>query len=258
MKRRTRSQDVQVAVKTACAKPDDEFLSDYLHGAWPTTWEHPHSKTVYALSLSQSTRTSDADLEACYALVEETSRRDYEASSRGWNPTAKKAEMREPDLRYILVKDPAGVVCAYASLMPTMEDGEPVLYCYEIHLRPGLRGSGLAALLMRLLETAATRIGIMDKVMLTVFTANHRAVAFYRRCGFDVDPTSPQPRRLRNGVVKRPDYVIMSKAIDRARRAVPAPPTGRVDSNRPAKIAKPEEDEPQDTRVCRPDDAARP
>lgn len=251
------------------------------YSAWSTSWQHPHSKTVYTLTLSQSTRTSEADLDACYSLVEETSRKDYEASSRGWNPEAKKQEMREPDLRYILVKDLAagGVVCGYMSLMPTMEDGEPVLYCYEIHLKPDLRGTGLAALLMGLLETAATNIDIMDKVMLTVFTCNHRAMAFYPRCGFEVDETSPQPRRLRNGVVKTPDYVIMSKTIDRRRRAVLAP-VGHVDSSkdgitpdssicRPAKMAKFEqskmdkiesrvtEDVAKDIRDCRPEDTAR-
>lgn len=250
------------------------------YSAWSTSWQHPHAKTVYALTLSQSTHTSEADLEACYSLVEKTSRKDYEASSRGWNPEAKKEEMREPDLRYILVKDHAagGVVCGYTSLMPTMEDGEPVLYCYEIHLKPDLRGTGLAALLMGLLETAATNIDIMDKVMLTVFTCNHRAMAFYQRCGFEVDETSPQPRRLRNGVVKRPDYAIMSKTIDRRRRAVPAP-VGHVDSSkdgvmpdnsisRRAKIAKLDQSKmgqiesivtegvPKYIRGCRPEDAA--
>lgn len=216
------------------------------HSAWPTTWEHPHSKTVYALTLSQSTKTSENDLDACFALVEETSRKDYEASSRGWNPKAKKEEMRESDLRYILLKNPTGNICGYTSLMPTMEDGEPVLYCYEIHLKPELRGTGLAALLMDLLETTATNIDIMDKVMLTVFTCNRRAMAFYRRCGFEVDETSPQPRRLRNGVVKNPDYAIMSKTIDRrhagpvrigqAKRSMNNVPCSSI--YRPAKIAK--------------------
>lgn len=125
--------------------------------------------------------------------------------------------MRESDLRYILLKNPTGTVCGYTSLMPTIEDGEPVLYCYEIHLKPELRGTGLATLLMDLLETIATSIAIMDKVMLTVFTCNRRATAFYRRCGFEVDEASPQPRRLRNGIVKNPDYAIMSKTINKKR-----------------------------------------
>lgn len=121
--------------------------------------------------------------------------------------------MRDPDLRYILVKDPAGRVCGYTSLMPTMEEGQPVIYCYEIHLKPELRRTGLAALLMGFLETVAINIDVMDKVMLTVFTCNTGAVDFYRRCGFERDDISPQPRKLRNGVVKEPDYSIMSKSV---------------------------------------------
>lgn len=81
-----------------------------------------------------------ADLLACFALVEETSRPDYETSSGGWKPAAKKREMRAPELRYILVKDPSGSIKGFTSLMPTYEQGQPVIYCYEIHLQEDLRG----------------------------------------------------------------------------------------------------------------------
>lgn len=186
-------------------------------------------------------------MEACFSLVEETSRKDYETSSRGWSPKAKKKEMREPDLRYILVKDPDdGTVCGFVSLMPTVEDGEPVLYCYEIHLKPVLRSTGLASFLMSLLETAATKIEGIDKVMLTVFTCNQQALSFYRRCGFEADETSPQPRKLRNGLVKHPDYAIMSKiidrpydssiAVDKAKRFKDGPPESSI--SWPAEVAK--------------------
>lgn len=61
-------------------------------------------------------------------------------------------EMRSPDLRYILVKEAAaaaaadvdgddgGKICGFTSLMPTFEEGEAVVYCYEIHLLEELRG----------------------------------------------------------------------------------------------------------------------
>lgn len=124
--------------------------------------------------------------------------------------------MREPDLRYILIKDLSGQVCGYTSLMPTIEEGEAVVYCYEIHLKPELRGTGLAGLLMGFLDTVARNIEIVEKVMLTVFTCNTRAVKFYRHCGFEVDDISPRRRKLRNGVVKEPDYVIMSKRVERS------------------------------------------
>lgn len=155
--------------------------------------------------------------------------------------------MREPDLRYLLVRDPAGRVCGFTSLMPTMEEGQPVVYCYEIHLEPDLRGTGLAGLLMGLLETVARNVEVMQKVMLTVFACNTRALAFYRRCGFEADGMSPQPRKLRGGVVKIPDYTIMSKRVDRPRAArgaaaldiSPADETDQSNAlDRPAKIAK--------------------
>lgn len=123
--------------------------------------------------------------------------------------------MRERDLRYIFVKDPAGRLCAYVSFMPTIEENEPVVYCYEIHLKPDLRGTGLAKLLMGFVDTVASNIDVIAKVMLTVFTCNSRAMAFYQRQGFQEDVISPKPRTLRNGIVKKPDYAIISKRIER-------------------------------------------
>ncbi|KAF3762074.1 hypothetical protein M406DRAFT_109532 [Cryphonectria parasitica EP155] len=251
LKRRSQRKEIENAVKIAASKPDDDFVRDYLKSVpgggpspWTTSWSHPNTGTVYGLSLTQSCNTSDCDLDACFALVEETSRQDYEASSRGWNPKNKRKEMREPDLRYILVKDPAGNLGGFTSLMPTMEEGEAVVYCYEIHLRPELRRTGLAALLMSFLQTVANNIEIMEKVMLTVFTCNATALAFYRRYGFEMDDISPRPRTLRNGVVKEPDYVIMSKPVDRRRnlrREIGHGGTADSDESsmaRPAKVAK--------------------
>ncbi|PSR88799.1 acyl-CoA N-acyltransferase [Coniella lustricola] len=180
---------------------------------WSTSWKHPDTKAIFILGLSQATSTSENDLEACFSLIEATSKQDYEGSSRGWNPVTKRVEMRDPDLRYILVKDADGHVCAFTSLMPTMEDGLAVVYCYEIHLEAALRGTGLADLLLSFLETVAANIQVMEKVMLTVFTCNTRAVKFYQRLGFSIDELSPQARKLRNGVVKVPDYAIMSKRL---------------------------------------------
>lgn len=83
---------------------------------------------------------SREDFRACFNLIEETSGEDYKASGSGWNPRHKTREMKSDDLRYILVKDENGDIRAFASLMPCFEEGEPVVYCYEIHLKPELRG----------------------------------------------------------------------------------------------------------------------
>lgn len=62
-------------------------------------------------------------------------------------------------------------------------------------------------------EDIGRRVGL-EKTMLTVFKSNTKAVRFYKRCGFEIDEYSPQPRKLRNGTVKEPDYLILSKMLD--------------------------------------------
>ncbi|EOO02362.1 putative gnat family acetyltransferase protein [Phaeoacremonium minimum UCRPA7] len=181
--------------------------------SWSTTWIHPKTQAVYHLSLSRSKTTSEDDLSACFNLVEETSRNDYENSSMKWQPDNKAKEMRSEDLRYILVKDAAASVRGFISLMPTFEAGQPVVYCYEIHLKPELRGTGMAALLMGFLCTVAESLPPINKVMLTCFLSNKKALAFYRKAGFVTDEISPRERKLRFGKIFVPDYVIMSKLI---------------------------------------------
>lgn len=129
-------------------KSDEAFIAEHLLPLLPVgaigpdwmQWTHPRTKDPYRLSLVRTANLSAGDLKACFDLIEETSRKDYEPSSFGWKPSKKLAEMRSPDLRYILVKDGAGGLCGFTSLMPTYEDGQPVVYCYEIHLKPELQG----------------------------------------------------------------------------------------------------------------------
>ncbi|KAJ8105368.1 hypothetical protein ONZ43_g7452 [Nemania bipapillata] len=169
----------------------------------------------YSLALIGAGSLSNVDLDACYRLIEETSRADYEASTTGWKPIKKIAEMKSPELRYILVKSPEGSVCGFTSLMPTYEEGEPVVYCYEIHLKAELQRTGLGRLLMTFLESAAAHTPPIEKIMLTCFLRNQNALAFYKSFGFAEDPISPVPKKLRYGREFIPDYVIMSKNVKR-------------------------------------------
>ncbi len=107
---------------------------------WLTRWNHPRTKETYTLEFKSPSAMDPDDLMACYSLVEETSRPLYEASPDGWQTDEKQAEMRSPEMRYVLVRDGNRSVRAFTSMMPTYEEGQPVLYCYEIHLKPELRG----------------------------------------------------------------------------------------------------------------------
>ncbi|KAK0610543.1 acyl-CoA N-acyltransferase [Bombardia bombarda] len=209
-------------LEAANRKDDDHFIADYLHPSsssssssppWVTEWTHPRTGAKSAISLARPANLSERDLDACFDLIKETSQKDYENSVARWHPDKKRKEMRSPELRYILVKDDAGVVRGFTSLMPTYEEGQPVVYCYEIHLEPDLQGTGLGSLLMSFHTTVAKNLPPITKVMLTCFVANQRGLSFYRKLGFEQDEISPVPRKLRFGKVFTPDYIIMSKRV---------------------------------------------
>ncbi|POR32753.1 Putative N-acetyltransferase [Tolypocladium paradoxum] len=205
-------------IETANTTSNEDFLKDYIRPSdgWPQ-WAHPTTGAKYTLSLSQPADLSDEELDACFKLIAETSGDDYRGSSVGWHPGVKKKEMRSPDLRYVLVKDGQCDIKGFTSMMPTFENGEPVVYCYEIHLEPHLQGTGLGKQLMGYLAAAADHIPSVAKVMLTCFASNARARAFYERLGFAVDAFSPRERTLRGGRVVVPDYVILSRGTARGR-----------------------------------------
>ncbi|KAI2604314.1 acyl-CoA N-acyltransferase [Hypoxylon fragiforme] len=200
-------------------KDDLDFVKEHLTPTW-NEWTNPKTQQKYSISLTLSGKLTSEDLDACFKLVEETSRSDYETSSAGWKPGKKLAEMKSPELRYIIIKDTTGSVRGFISLMPTYEEGEPVVYCYEIHLQPELRGTGLGKLLMGFLEDIATNTPPINKVMLTCFLSNERALSFYKNLGFEKDEISPEPRKLRFGKEFVPDYIIMSKVVSNRQSVV--------------------------------------
>ncbi|KAI9052010.1 hypothetical protein LZ554_004264 [Drepanopeziza brunnea f. sp. 'monogermtubi'] len=189
-------------IELANQKSLEDFEKEYMPGNDWKLFRHPTTAAIYTLALHTSSSLSEADLTACFALIELTSSKDYGKSKGGWKPRAKKEEMKLLDLKYLLVKKAEdGSVQGFMSLMPTYEDGFPVVYCYEIHLSAELRGTGLGRMMMGYLEDVARRLPETEKVMLTVFTRNKRAVEFYGKLGYSTDMYSPEPRVLRNGTV---------------------------------------------------------
>ncbi|ORY11411.1 acyl-CoA N-acyltransferase, partial [Clohesyomyces aquaticus] len=157
------------------------------------------------------------ELEACFRLVETTSSADYKASSVGWHPVDKHQEMKEKDMRYILVRDqtPTVPILGFLSFMLSHDDPpfeyRPVLYIYEIHLDESVRGFGLGSQLLDIAEFIAKHGGF-SKTMLTVFTSNDRAISLYQRRGYSKDQCSPADKKIRSRFIPA-DYQIMSKSI---------------------------------------------
>lgn len=197
--------------------------------------QSPENTSITPLDVYSAATISPADLEACLDLIELTSSQAYAASGAGWSRPKKRKEMKLPDMKYLIVRgagrpteretnqsattDQANVpdpnradVLGFLSFMITYEDGNEVIYCYEIHLAPAARGQGLGGLLMSRMEQIGRSVGL-EKAMLTVFKSNATARRFYQKGGYVVDEYSPRPRRLRNGTVKEFDYEILSKSL---------------------------------------------
>lgn len=170
------------------------------------------------ITLESSSTISAHDLDTCFDLIASSSSKAYAASSIGWSPSKKRKETKLPDLRYLLLsntKDPSSPTQGFLSFMLTYEDGYEVVYCYELHLAPSIHRQGLGKHLMGIMEGVGRKAGV-EKSMLTVFVENQAALRFYEKLGYSKDDFSPEPRKMRNGTVKEPTYIILSKSLQGA------------------------------------------
>lgn len=182
------------------------------------------SSTNLRITLSTWKEMPSTLRETCINLLELTSRDHYHSSEKGWSRAKKLKEMGHPAMKYLLLHpvNAAPLVGeegklvgieqtdGFLSFMVTEEDRHEVIYCYELHLQPDLQGKGVGRRMMEVMEMIGSRIGV-DKAMLTVFRSNDRAVKAYVSWGYGLDEFSPGPRKLRDGTVKEPSYVILSK-----------------------------------------------
>ncbi|MEO6486399.1 MAG: GNAT family N-acetyltransferase [Thermoanaerobaculia bacterium] len=88
------------------------------------------------------------------------------------------AEITDPELITVLARDD-GVMAAYAQMHIT--DGAVQIKRFYVHRN--FHGRGLAQLLMKEAETIA-RDHNAGRLWLGVWERNHRAIAFYTKCGF--------------------------------------------------------------------------
>ncbi|KAF2486655.1 acyl-CoA N-acyltransferase [Neohortaea acidophila] len=201
-------------IDAANSRPAQEFQSLYIKSE--RLIYSTRDDTRLNITFKASSQLTNDELDACLHLIDTTSRHDYEASSWGWHPRRKKREMKEAEMRYLLVhnaSDETQAIQGFLSFMLTHDStpSVPVVYVYEVHLAATWRGVGLGAHLMSIAESVAAEVGV-EKIMLTCFCSNEKARAFYEGRGYAVDASSPEDRRTRGKVVKV-DYVIMSKDV---------------------------------------------
>ncbi|MGC9319952.1 MAG: GNAT family N-acetyltransferase [Armatimonadota bacterium] len=97
-----------------------------------------------------------------------------------------KRAARDPgEIMFVLEQDRQLCGFVWGSLMSTLVDPR-VGYIKNVYVAPHLRGSGEAQRLMRIVEQWLLDQGA-DKIMLDASVVNERAVAFYRKIGYEVE-----------------------------------------------------------------------
>ncbi|KAG8899521.1 hypothetical protein FRB99_006587 [Tulasnella sp. 403] len=157
----------------------------------------------YGFRISRSSDLSEADKATIWDIFKQNMREAYTNSSFGWHPREKRKELFHQLSRFILAyrqdESVAATPCTLAGYTmfrfdeeETMEDGvnEDVAYCYELQISPQFQRAGLGAILIHELEAVAKKWR-MQKVMLTVFRTNYKAICFYEKYGYSMDAISP-------------------------------------------------------------------
>ncbi|KXZ48606.1 hypothetical protein GPECTOR_26g509 [Gonium pectorale] len=109
-----------------------------------------------------------------------------------WSDAKKRKQLTSAASRFLIAHDASSsrAPLGYINYRFEKDEGEAVLYCYELQVARTAQGRGLGHTLMELAEQIAWAAG-MGKVVLTVFSENAPAIGFYVKRGYTLDETSP-------------------------------------------------------------------
>ena len=148
------------------------------------------------LEISFEPTLSKPDLAACFDILEDNMKEQYEVNPWGWDPKEKRAELANDEARFVLVRDAENCIQAFAHFRFELDDDDAperaVLYVRELQVAEARRGSGIGRRVMGLLQLVGAKLEL-DCVLLTVFESNKGARAFYEeklKYGLDRDDPS--------------------------------------------------------------------
>ncbi|KAI8980654.1 acyl-CoA N-acyltransferase [Trametes punicea] len=154
---------------------------------------------MFSLDVRDVPSLTAGEQKQIWDLWEANMRSLVESSSFGWNPKKKRKELFHRNARFILVYDGDRAAqnggtdrpIAFSMFRFERDQGEDLLYCYELQVSQAFRRSGLGHFLVDKLTEIGKHYG-MSKIMLTVLKGNIDARRFYSKAGFELDPTSPE------------------------------------------------------------------
>ncbi|KAG9644598.1 hypothetical protein KCV04_g4179, partial [Aureobasidium melanogenum] len=127
------------------------------------------SSDLFSQVSAENTKPIPSVPRTLFELIRHTSYKDYQASSQGWDDENKLDEMKDNDMRYLIVRlkdnqlpelekrwskdaDLDQSIIGFLSFMITQEDEENVIYIYEIHISEHFRDCGLGRHLFNMVE----------------------------------------------------------------------------------------------------------
>lgn len=144
------------------------------------TMELPYSRLRHVrLRSCTGSALSNADCEWMLKSVEEL-KSLYTNSGMGWDEVEKKNELRHPNQRYLIAShEELGERVAFLSYRWDVEEGQPIMYVYELGVADAARGNRIGCALMQYAEDLCRKLSV-GSILLTVFVENRAAMSLYR------------------------------------------------------------------------------
>lgn len=143
------------------------------------------------LRASSGSTLEKADCEWMLSVVKEL-KSMYEQSSMGWDEAEKRKELYHREQRFLIAShEDFGERIGFLSYRFDVEEGQAVMYVYELGVSRDVRGKRLAFALMKHAEDLCSKLSI-GSIMLTVFLQNQAAMSLYRdKLKYVIDESSP-------------------------------------------------------------------
>jgi len=159
----------------------------------------------------ETRKMKDIDLDMknwVMALFEKNMRGIYEKSKMGWNDEEKMNELLDDDAWYLIATDnETDFPRAFAHFGYDMENGDDVLFVYEIQLEECVRRKGLGKFIMKMLELMMIKTNLL-RILLIVFKHNEIGNKFFKEAlKYEINPASA----LDEDKVDTFDYEVLSR-----------------------------------------------
>jgi len=141
-----------------------------------------------------------------FDLTERNMKEMYTKSEMGWNAEAKRKELTE-DAAWLLIarERETEVPVAFSHFRFTLDNEDPVLYCYDLQLEECVSRKGLGKFIMKVLELVMIKNDLL-KIMLIVFKHSEIGKSFFKDVlKYEIDETFTE------SVYEQFDYEMLSR-----------------------------------------------